>query len=130
MEAPDLDELKNKHIHGFLKGLMVRDLRHLSRARGVEDYKTMKKGDLVQHLFDKHFMAGRDKEKFKPRKQDDEAHPLPNFAGRPAGLTTLKGRSKFDGAVKNKGVKFSERLVSSGEANTPLLPEGTQKAKK
>ena len=115
MEAPDLDKMKDAHIQGFLKGLMVRDLRHLARSRKVADYQKMKKGDLVGTLFTNHFMAGRDKDKFKPRASDD---PLPNFATATKGLAKLNQTSRYNKSLEAAKANL-EKLNSS---NGPLLP--------
>ncbi len=121
MEASDLDKLKDKHIQGFLKGLMVRDLRHLARSRKVEDYQKMKKNDLVGTLFTNHFMSTRDKEKFKPVESES---PLPNFATGTKGLAKMNQASRYNKGLQAAQSNLDALQKARGEnsSNGPLLP--------
>jgi len=120
MEARDLDAERDSHVQGFLKNLMVRDLRHMARSRGVEGYKTMKKRDLAENLFSTHFMQKRDKEKFTVEK--DEA-PLPNFATPQKGLVQRNTLKRFEYQAKRPGAEFAERFIDM-DSHPPPLPSG------
>jgi hypothetical protein len=115
MEAPDLDKMKDEHIQGFLKGLMVRDLRHLARSRKVDDYQKMKKNDLVGTLFTNHFMSKRDKDKFKPRASDD---PLPNFATGTKGIARLNEATRYTKTL----IQAKANLDRLNSSNGPFMP--------
>ena len=118
MEARDLDEARDKHIQGFLGKLMVRDLRHMARARGVEGYKEMKKKDLADSLFSTHFMQKRDKEKFAIQKTDD---PLPNPATKTTGIVQKDTLRRYDLQKARPGGDFAERAIDL-ESHPPPLP--------
>lgn len=117
MEAEDLDALRDKHIQQFLGKLMVRDLRHLARGRGMEDYQTMPKKDLASALFSTHFMQKRDKEKYAVEKDSD---PAPNTATPVKGLSTLRGRALYDRRMTAPERVFQERVAP--ESHAPPLP--------
>ena len=118
MEARDLDEERDRHVHGFLKTLMVRDLRHLARGRGVENYKTMPKKELLTHLFSAHFMQKRDKEKFSVVKDQD---PVPNFATPQKGLVQRSTLNRYGRQLQRPGAEFAERIIET-ESHPPPLP--------
>ena len=118
MEARDLDEARDKHIQGFLGKLMVRDLRHMARARGVEGYKEMKKKDLADSLFSTHFMQKRDKEKFNVQKVED---PLPNPATGSKGLARVgTATRRYDAAVAAPQRVMKDMVAN--ESHAPTLP--------
>ena len=117
MEAEDLDALRDKHIQQFLGKLMVRDLRHLARGRGMEDYQSMPKKDLASALFNTHFMQKRDKEKYAVEKDSD---PAPNPATRVKGLSTLRGRDRYSRGMDAPERVFQERVAP--ESHAPPLP--------
>lgn len=108
---------RDEAIKGFLGKLSVRDLRHMAKSRKVDEYKTMKKKDLAGHLFDKHFMQERDKDKFAPVERDEKENPVPNFATAPKGLARrgvkdfARGTAMAEGAPERPAGLIQEAPV-------------------